>query len=245
MPVTPDVILLHGALGASSQLDALADELRPPFRIHQIDFEGHANAPSAGRPFRIEHFAENVIARMDTERISSARFFGYSMGGYVALYLALHRPDLVECVATLGTRFRWDRETAEREAARLDPGAIRAKVPRFADALAARHERAGGWEGVLAQTADLLRHLGQAPLLTDATLARIRQPVRIIVGDRDNTVSVDESTSVARALSNGSVTVLPDTPHPIEQVEVLALTFVLRDFLALQVGQGVFTRRPR
>lgn len=231
MSVTPDVILLHGALGSSSQLDALADELRPPFRIHQLNFEGHADVPSPGRPFRVEHFAENVLARMDAERISSARFFGYSMGGYVALYLALHRPELVECVATLGTKFRWDRETAEREAARLDPGAIRAKVPRFADALAARHERAGGWEGVLAQTANFLRHLGQAPVLTDATLARIQQPVRIIVGDRDNTVSVEESRAVAHALSNGSVTVLPDTPHPIEQVKVELIASALLGFL--------------
>ena len=221
--VTHDIILLHGALGAGNQLDGLAAVLRPHFRVHQLDFEGHANAPSRGRPFRIESFAENVVELLDASGINSARLFGYSMGGYVATYLATQHPDRVEAVATLGTKFRWDPTTAAREAGRLDPNAIRAKVPRFADTLAARHESAGGWEAVLARTADLLRELGDRPLLFDENLTRVQQDVRVIVGDRDNTVSVEESAAVAGALGAGSLTVLPSTSHPIEQVDLAKL----------------------
>ena len=226
-----DVVLLHGALGAARQLDALADALRPHVRVHQLDFEGHATAPPRDRPFRIQHFAEDVIGLIENAGIGRAAFFGYSMGGYVALHLAVERPELVERVATLGTKFRWDPATAAREAERLDPTVIRAKVPRFADALAARHAGSGGWENVLARTADLLRNLGDDPLLTDATIPRIRQPVRIMVGERDNTVSVEESADVARRLPDGSLTVLPDTTHPIEQVDLGLLVSALRDFL--------------
>ena len=225
-----DVVLLHGALGAARQLDPIAEALGPHFRVHRLDFEGHASASPPDRPFRMRHFAENVIGLFERDGIGSAAFFGYSMGGYVALHLAGERPELVERVATLGTKFRWDPPTAAREAGRLDPAAIRAKVPRFADTLAARHAAAGGWEGVLARTADLLRNLGDNPLLTDATIARVRQPVCVMVGERDNTVSVDESTDVARRFSSGSLMVLPDTPHPIEQVDTALLASVLRDF---------------
>ena len=84
---------------------------------------------------------------------------------------------------------------------------------------------------MLADTADLLRDLGNNPLLTDATLAAITQPVRVIVGDQDTTVSVDESTTIARTLAAGSLTVLPDTPHPVEQVHVDVLARVLAEFL--------------
>jgi pimeloyl-ACP methyl ester carboxylesterase len=227
----PNVVLLHGALGAAPQLDALAQALRPSFRVQQLDFEGHGAAPPRDRAFRMQHFAENVIELLDRAGIRSAAFFGYSMGGYVALHLAGERSELVERVATLGTKFRWDPPTAAREAGRLDPAVIRAKVPRFADALAERHAGAGGWESVLARTADLLRHLGDDPLLTDSTIARIRQPVRVMVGERDNTVSVDESADVAGRLPNGSMAVLPGTPHPIEQVDIALLASALRDFL--------------
>ena len=35
-----DLVLLHGALGASRQLDPLAEALRSRFLVHQLDFEG-------------------------------------------------------------------------------------------------------------------------------------------------------------------------------------------------------------
>lgn len=226
-----DLILLHGALGSSEQLNALAVSLRDSFTVHQMDFEGHSNAPARARPFRIVHFVENVLEFMERERIEHASFFGYSMGGYVALCLALDHPERVDRIATLGTKFRWDPATAAREATRLDPVTIRARVPRFADTLTARHERAGGWESVLARTADFLRELGKHPDLTDDTLSRIPHPARVIVGDRDNTVSVEESEGVVSRLPSGSFTLLKDAPHPIEQVAVDQLSAELRAFL--------------
>lgn len=218
MPV--DLLLLHGALGARTQVAALADALGSTFRVHTIDFEGHGDAPPRDRPFRIEHFAENVLEHLDGERIARAHIFGYSMGGYVACYLALTHPQRVARIVTLGTKWRWDPETALRESARLDPATIRAKVPKLADAWMARHENAGGWESVLARTADFLQALGRNPLLTDDTLARIASPVRVIVGHRDNTVTVEESARVARLLPAGELIVMAETPHPIEQVDV-------------------------
>jgi hypothetical protein len=53
--------------------------------------------------------------------------------------------------------------------------------------------------------------------------------VLVIVGDRDNN-QVEESTAIARTLGSGSLAVLPDTPHPIEQVDLGALASVLLDF---------------
>lgn len=225
-----DLVLLHGALGASRQLDPLAEALRPYFRVHQMDFEGHGQSAARGRPFRMKHFAENVVELLDRLALPQATFFGYSMGGYVALHLALEHPDRVERVATLGTKFRWDPAYAAREVARLDPAVIRAKVPAFAAALEARHAGAGGWEGVLAGTADLLRHLGKHPLLTETTLPEVKSPARVIVGDRDSTVTVEESSGVATLLGAGSLTVLPGTPHPIEQVDLAVLVPVLLEF---------------
>ena len=142
----------------------------------------------------------------------------------------LDHPERVDRIATLGTKFRWDPATAAREAARLDPATIRARVPRFADALAARHERTGGWEAVLARTTDFLRELGEHPSLTDETLSRIPHQVRVCVGERDNTVSVEETEEVAKRLASGSLTVLKDVPHPIEQVDVNVLSPILQDF---------------
>lgn len=222
-----DLLLLHGALGARAQLAPLAGCLADAVDVRFVEFEGHGRTPASGRPFAIEHFAENVVAAMDARGIARAALFGYSMGGYVALHLAATQPERVERVITLGTKFRWDPALAEREARRLDPAAIAAKVPRFAEALAARHVDAGGWESVLAHTAALLRSLGERPLLDDAVLGAIAQPVRVMVGDRDATVSIEETAGAYRALPNGELVVLPRTPHPLEQVDAALLAGLL------------------
>jgi pimeloyl-ACP methyl ester carboxylesterase len=125
------------------------------------------------------------------------------MGGYVALHLAAAHAARIASVATLGTKVVWDPALAAREAARLDPAVIRARVPRFADTLAERHAGAGGWEGVLARTADVLRALGERPLLAPERLAPA-----------------------------GELLVLPRTPHPRERVDVARLAGAVLELLA-------------
>lgn len=51
------------------------------------------------------------------------------------------------------------------------------------------------------------------------------------MGDRDTVVSADETARVAKLLANGRLTVLPDTPHPFEQVAVESLADQLHAFI--------------
>jgi pimeloyl-ACP methyl ester carboxylesterase len=84
---------------------------------------------------------------------------------------------------------------------------------------------------VLGRTATLMTELGGRPLVDDGLLARIHQPVRLMVGDRDALVSIDETASVARKLVQGQLAVLPGTPHPIEQVRSGIVASMILDFL--------------
>jgi pimeloyl-ACP methyl ester carboxylesterase len=151
----PHLLLLHGALGACSQFEPLSQLLSPHFIVHTFDFEGHGRAASRNRPFRIEHFAENIVEYLDEHRLPRTHIFGYSMGGYAALYLAHIHPDRVGNVATLATKFQWNSEVAEKESAALDPETLSKKLPKFAEALAQRHGN-DRWKGVLMRTADMM-----------------------------------------------------------------------------------------
>lgn len=225
----PDLLLLHGALGASAQFEPLLPLLDGRFRAHTLDFEGHGNAPVRERPFRTEHFAENVLDHMDGQALEGAAIFGYSMGGYVALYLARTRPERVRRVATLGTKLYWDAETAAREVKLLDPDKIAEKVPHFARALEARHT-ASGWRTVLRKTAEMMTALGERSALQPEDFGQIQTRVRVCVGDRDTTVGVDEALRGYRSLPQGELEVLPGTPHPLEKVDPARLARLLMDF---------------
>jgi pimeloyl-ACP methyl ester carboxylesterase len=226
-----DLILLHGALGDANQLAPLAARLGHSRTVTVVEFESHGTTARRDRPFRIESFASSVLETMDQVGIASADFFGYSMGGYIALYLAATAPERVMRVATLATKIAWTPDVAARESAMLDAATIRAKIPKFAAALEARHT-AAGWEQLLASTAELLHELGARPLVTDALLASITQPVRIAVGDRDATVTLDECASAVRRLPNGELEVHPRTPHPFEKAPIARIVASLTDFLA-------------
>ena len=224
----PALLLLPGALGASPQFDPFYPLLAEHFDLHLLNFEGHGSAGASERPFRIEHFAENVLTYLEREGIAPVDVFGYSMGGYVALYLATHAPDQVSSIATLGTKLRWDPATAEREVGLLAPDAIEAKVPHFARTLAGRHP--AGWKTVVRKTAEMLQALGEEPVLGATDWPAIPHPVRLHVGDRDTTVSIEESEEVYRALEHGELAVLPQTPHPLEKVKPARLAQSLVDF---------------
>jgi pimeloyl-ACP methyl ester carboxylesterase len=224
-----DVILIHGALGAVDQLQPLAEVLGHRFRVHRLELEGHGSTPS-NAAYATERFVENVRGFMTGQGIARASVFGYSMGGYVALALAAQSPSLVARIATLGTKLAWSPEVAARETSRLHAPTIRAKVPRFADALEKRHAGAGGWETMLARTAAYMTSLGTTPSIDDASLASIALPVRLMVGDRDNVVTVDETRDASRKLDAGELAVLPNTPHPFAQVRLPLLAALLTEF---------------
>ena len=226
-----DLVLLHGALGDASQLAPLAARLDDSRRVVVVELEGHGATGLRDRPLRIESFADDVIAHLDRHEIARADVFGYSMGGYVALYLAATMPERIARGATLATKLAWTPEAAARESAMLDPVAIRTKVPRFAAALQARHTGAG-WEALLASTAELLHELGARPRVTDELMASIGQPVRIGVGDRDATVTVEECVAAVRRLRAGELEVHPRTPHPFEKASLDRLVRSLEDFFA-------------
>ena len=218
------LVLLHGALGSASQMQPLAHALQD--HAHVVELEGHGSTPITGDRYEMSRFAQNVRDAMQRAGIERADIFGYSMGGYVALLLAAESPELVASVTTLGTKLAWSPEVAARETSRLDPATIRAKVPKFAAALEARHG-AGEWEAVLQRTAALMTDLGTNPVVSSEMLSRISQPVRLMVGDRDSVVTLDETAAAARTLPAGELAVLPNTPHPFEQVNIRLLAALL------------------
>ena len=90
------LLLLHGALGNAHSLQPLANELQNDFEIHSLTFEGHGGSEIPTHDFTIPDFAEEVIAYLNQNNINEIALFGYSMGGFVGLYLAKHFPEKVK-----------------------------------------------------------------------------------------------------------------------------------------------------
>ena len=223
------LLLLHGALGAAAQFEALETALSDTFTIMTLNFSGHGGREIPADGYSMELFVGDIASLLAAEGIDRAHIFGYSMGGYAALTLAARRPERVAAVMTLATKFRWSEEIARKEVAMLNPAVLREKVPAFAAALAARHAPQP-WEEVVTQTAAMMNKLGANPLLTSDSSSALDIPVRLMLGDRDSMVSLDETAEFYRALPKGSLAVLPATPHPFEKADVGRLAREITEF---------------
>lgn len=210
------LLLLHGAIGASDQLLPLANLLKDNFDIHLLDFSGHG-CGSDCTTFSIDQFSKDVLDYLQKKEIETIAIFGYSMGGYVALQLARQHPEKVELLFTLGTKFDWDPEIAAKEIQLLNPDRIEEKLPAFAHVLAQRHQTLN-WKRVLKLTADMMTAMGNDNPLKPADSNEIKHRTRIVLGELDNMVTQKETQEVAEQLPNASLLILKNTSHPIEKV---------------------------
>ena len=181
-------------------------------------------------PFSIPLFAGDVLRYMKENQLEKTAIFGYSMGGYVGMYLAQNHPGKVSKLVTLATKYHWDGETAAREVKMLDPEKMEQKIPAFAATLRERHTP-DAWKTVLQKTAEMMTALGADNTLKPEHYAAINTPVLLLLGDRDKMVSLDETCAVYQSLPVASLGILPGTPHPVEQVDAELLGFMIKKFI--------------
>ncbi|HEY0030277.1 MAG TPA: alpha/beta fold hydrolase [Bacteroidia bacterium] len=222
------LLLLHGAIGAKDQLAPLSEELKNNFIIHTINFSGHGGEPMP-EIFSIELFAEDVLRYLKNNNLESINIFGYSMGGYVALYLAKHHPKKIKKVFTLATKFAWSPEISQKEIKMLDAEKIAEKVPAFAAILEKKHQP-NDWKIVLQKTVDMMVALGNDSTLISSDFKSIQIPVKLSIGDNDTMVSLEETEEVCNYLSDAKLIIFPDTAHPIEKVNIEKLSAELKTF---------------
>jgi len=224
------LLLLHGAIGAAEQLEPLKEILSTHYDVHVLDFSGHGGKVLGAVPFSIELFANDVLSYMEFHGLECVSVFGYSMGGYVAMYLARHYANKIERVMTLATKYLWDEAVAAKEVMMLNPDKLELKLPVFAAALCKRHEPQD-WKVILHKTAEMMLSMGAHNPLSKDDYTMINCPCLILMGDRDKMVTLDETLNVYKAVPGAQLGILPGVPHPIEQVEAGMLSFFIDRFM--------------
>ena len=108
----PRVVLVHGFTQTHVAWMPVATDLDHDHRVVAVDLPGHGGSSEVHADLR-------TSARLLGEAGGRATYVGYSLGGRVALRLALDRPDLVDGLVLLGATAGIDdpHERAERRRA--------------------------------------------------------------------------------------------------------------------------------
>jgi pimeloyl-ACP methyl ester carboxylesterase len=222
------LVLLHGALGSAENFNSLLPLLQNDFEVFTFDFEGHGQKKPSENSFTIPGFAQQVLVFLEENKIEKTNIFGYSMGGYVGLYLAKHHPERINKLVTLATKLDWTIQGSQKEASLLNPEIIKEKVPKFAVALEKQHGQ--NWGNLMNQTAQMMLELGKSPVIKNHDFTEITIPTLLAVGDKDVMVSIEETVAAYRELPNGQFLVLPNTQHPMERVNQEELAYQLSNY---------------
>lgn len=177
------LLLLHGGLfNIDLQFGAVLPALAQTRQVIATDFQGHGRTGDADRPLRTADLAADVAALLQHLRISRVDVFGFSVGGAVALHLAIKHPDLVRKLIVSSVSYSPDGDRPENaEAVGEMTVDMIAGTPMEQDYLAKSPNPD--------KLQDLLTKLGSydegAAGWSDAEIQAIPAPTLITVGDCD------------------------------------------------------------
>ena len=98
----PSVVLLHGLFGMGGNLGAVARSLQETFRVYSVDLPNHGRSDWL-EPSDIPGMAGCIVHWMAQQQLEHAHFVGHSLGGKIAMQVALHEPSRVDslCIADI------------------------------------------------------------------------------------------------------------------------------------------------
>ncbi|WP_277983291.1 3-oxoadipate enol-lactonase [Sphingomonas faeni] len=250
----PPLVLLN-SIGTDMALwDGCIATLARRFRVLRVDTRGHGGSDAPSGDYSLPMLAADVIAVMNAAGVTQAAIAGVSLGGMIAMQLAIDQADRVKALALICTSATMD-ETAwsDRIATvrREGTGAITDLVmgrflsPGFT---CAHPETAASLRrGLIAMADD--GYAGACAAIRDMSvierLPSLKLPTLVIAGDRDtSTPFAGHGERIAAAVPHATV-VHCDAAHlaPIEAPAAVAgalVTFLTRDAAVSNVADTLF-----
>jgi 2-succinyl-6-hydroxy-2,4-cyclohexadiene-1-carboxylate synthase len=231
---SPPIVLLHGFTGSKQSFRALRRALRMHHRVISFDLPWHGGTTISvsEESFSIGRCAAALVEVLDKLGVSRFALLGYSMGGRVALALAVAYPERVvrlilesasaglKSVAQRAARLKSDRALAafaersgiEAFVRRWEAMALFASLAELPAPVRAQLRRARLKCSARALAACLrTMSVGAQPYLQD-TLSMLHVPVLIVVGSRDRKFRTI-GRKLARAITGAQLAIIDGAGH--------------------------------
>lgn len=242
-PQDGQTLMLIHPLGSNAamwapQVEALAID----HRVVLFDLRGHGSSDAPPGPYALEQLALDVLAVADAAGVESVHLCGLSIGGMIALWLAVHRADRVRSVIASNTAARvaspefWNTRIEAVRSGGME--SIREAVVErwFAPGFAEEHPvwLAEANEFLLATSPD--GYVGCCSALAAADLreviASISVPTLVIGGGLDASTTPDEADFIHQRIHGSELVVLEGAAHLSNLGAADAFTGTVRDFLS-------------
>jgi 3-oxoadipate enol-lactonase len=223
-PADAPVVLMVNSLGTDLRMwDSQVEALTLETRMLRYDSRGHGRSDAPTGPYGLERLGRDALTLMDALGIERAHVCGLSLGGLVALWLAIYRPGRVDRLVLANTAARIG--TAESWSARI--AAVEAGgMAAIHDAVLARFLSAGFRErepgqtrqiGVMLLATPPGGYAGACAALRDADLrnmvSTIVAPTLVVGGELDEATPPAQAEDLHAAIVTSELMVIPEVAH--------------------------------
>lgn len=174
-------MLLHGAfMTIETNWSSSLGELARSNKVIAVELQGHGRTADRDSGLSYETMADDVAGLLDRLGVQKASVMGYSMGGNVALQMALRHPDRVERIVAVSAAASdkglaaGHKEMVQHLSADMFTGAP----------VVAEYQKLSPRPDFPALV-DKVKQLELTPFDWTADLARIKAPVLLVAGDAD------------------------------------------------------------
>lgn len=244
------IVFIHGLGGSLSSWQLVMGGLADRHRMTAVDLPGHGNSsktPPDSTDYSVAGLANDIAAALAVGKRKPSVIVGHSLGGAVALKLALDHPELVTGLVLIDSAALG--ESIAGELIDLMAGDGGAETARgllslfFADQKLvtdrgveemAGFQEDGGWEAQQAvANAAFAGDTQQFDLSPE--LSTIDKPVLLIWGEHDRVIPLSDAISALTGFPDALLKVLPDTGH-VPQVERAAEVATAIDRFVRSIG---------
>ena len=221
------LLLLHNFFSSASEWQPITTEFSRRYRVIAVDLPGHNRSDymDTTNVYLHEKAAEYMIGLLDALKIDSLYVIGASSGGFITLYMATRRPELIKKIVIVGGQIFYSAQTRE-----VISGLGRAT------GITERLGRSGAVKMHGKTKLDLFekqfwnfRKLYGDPSFTPDVLATIKAKALIIHGDNDRIAPLSNALEMHKNIPHASLWVVPNGGHlphfvPANQADFLRRT---------------------
>ena len=231
----PSLLFIHGAGGNASIWDEQASFFRGKARVFRVELPGHGSSSGLGED-QVPVYAEWVRGFLESASSPGpVVVIGHSMGGAVALHLALDPPPSLLGIVLMGTGAKLGVMPAIFQLLESDPEGFFRTIDLVAYGPTASRE-------LKKKGTDIVRRCPVAVISKDfracdrfdvrARLPEIRLPSLILCGEEDQLTPIRYSTFLHEHIPGSRLVVIPEAGHMAMVEKPEAVNAAIKEFLS-------------
>jgi pimeloyl-ACP methyl ester carboxylesterase len=226
------LVLIDGGAVDSRFFERNVESFARHFRVIAVDLWGHGRTADRDRPFTLESFSTDVGELIRNVAGGRAHVLGHSIGGAVALDLAIRQPDVVSKLMVVSAGFDSSADAG------MDAGVSDEMVDQTVVFLgesygAVSPDGEDHFPIVVRKDFELS---SREPRFTVDDVGKVRHRTLVMAAD-DDIAALDHQLAFYRGLPDGELAIVPGTSHFLlqekpELCDAIVLDFLLHDPIA-------------